>query len=214
MSFQNNSVNIDLNLEIDSDYSKNPDTVSVLIGGDQKNHLALVADYTVSSDYYCSWCYEIENIYVRDVLNSANETLPDYKVNNWWRYIPSINNYLIGPTSINATEDGIYVTFGGEPQYCVNDPSIYTLLECSANDTTNCTVSSIKIVSVNSTDDGKYLLKTDSVLDNSTTYKLQVKNLLSTGIDFPCEALTPLGIEEVRESDPFQLSNVSRGTQE
>ena len=210
----NNSVNIDLNLEIDSDYSKNPDTVSVLIGGDQKNHLALVADYTVSSDYYCSWCYEIEDIYVRDVLNSANETLPDYKVDNWWRYIPSINNYLIGPTSINATEDGIYVTFGGEPQYCVNDPSIYTLLECSANDTTNCTVSSIKIVSVNSTDDGKYLLKTDSVLDNSTTYKLQVKNLLSTGIDFPCEALTPLGIEEVRESDPFQLSNVSRGTQE
>ncbi|RUM90905.1 MAG: hypothetical protein DSZ26_01720 [Thermovibrio sp.] len=213
-SSNNNVVNIDLNLEIDSNYSKDPDTVSIMIGGNEKNHLGLAADYTVSSDYYCSYCYEFGGVHIRNLFNSANQTLPDYSNSSWWVYIPSINNNIVGPTDVNATEDGIYLTFGDKPQECVYDPSIYKLLECDSNGT-NCSESSITVVSVNVTDNGQYLLKTSSVLDNSTTYKVQVENLLSTGINFPCEALKFFGIEEVRESNPFQLSNVQadNGTQ-
>ncbi len=203
-------VNIDLDLRIDSDYHKSPDTVTVRV---DENHLGLVADYTVSSDYYCSYCYRIEDIYVRDILNEANETLPMYSRDVWyWGDIPSINSNILTPQVLNATEEGIYVTFGSYPQGCVFDNSIYKLLECDANDTENCTESSITVTSVNSTNETNvFLLKTSEILDNSTTYKLQVENLLSDGINFPCEALKPLGIEEVRESEPFQLSSVSEG---
>jgi len=164
------------------------------------------------SNYY-SWGYRVGRVYLRNIRNSANETLPAYEYEyGWWQnIIPFVNDNLLIPQVLNATEDGIYVSFGTEPQDCVFDNSIYTLLECDANDTENCTESDItvqKVEVVNSTEN-TYLLKTSSMLENSTTYRLQVENLLGSNIDFPCEALKPFGIEEVRESDPFQLSNVS-----
>ena len=202
-------VNIDLDTKIDYDFHKVPDSVKVVVGGEENSNLGLVADYTVS--YYDPWGYEIASTNLRNIRNSANETLPAYIPGFWWRTIPFVNDSILTPQVLNATEDGIFVSFGTEPKDCVFDNSIYTLLECNATDTENCTESSITVQSVevaNSTQN-VYLLKTSSILDNSTIYKLQVENLLGNNIDFPCEALKPFGIEEVRESDPFQLSDVS-----